>query len=104
MSFYTGGGSKDTNGIQDGPWIYDTTNDQVPDADDIVTAFAAAYENTDGDVIFYFGADRLDWDGDKQIGFWFFRQPVGLGPVGEAGVDFWHAREVPARSHRPNAD
>jgi uncharacterized repeat protein (TIGR01451 family) len=86
-SFYTGGGSKDTNGIQDGPWIYDTTNDQVPDADDIVDAFAAAYEDPGtGDTIFYFGADRLDWDGDKEIGFWFFRQPVGLGPVGEAGA------------------
>ncbi len=90
-SFFTGGGSKDVYGIQDGRWQYDTTNDQVPDGDDIVTAFAAAYEvpDQDGsgtDTVFYFGADRFDWDGDKQIGFWFFRQPVGLGPVGEAGT------------------
>ena len=42
-TFYTGGGSKDTNGIQDGPWQYKNTNDQVPDKNDIVNAFAAAY-------------------------------------------------------------
>lgn len=86
-SFFTGGGSKDTNGIMDGPWIYDTTDDVVPDADDIVDAFAAAYENpADGHMKFYFGADRFDWSGDKQIGFWFFREPVTLAPVGADGT------------------
>ena len=48
VSFFTGGGSKDTNGIQDGPWLYDTYNDVVPDKNDIVNAFAAAYTNSDG--------------------------------------------------------
>ena len=36
VTFFTGGGSKDTNGIQDGPWLYDTVNDVVPDKNDIV--------------------------------------------------------------------
>ncbi|HEU5099056.1 MAG TPA: hypothetical protein VFU22_08555, partial [Roseiflexaceae bacterium] len=85
-SFFTGGGSKDTNGIQEGPWQYDTINDQVPDSDDIVDAFAAAYDDADsGHTIFYFGADRLDWDGDKQIGFWFYRSAVTLGPPNSQG-------------------
>jgi hypothetical protein len=85
-SFFTGGGSKDTNGIQKGPWKYGTVSDQVPDSDDIVDAFAAAYEGGDGDLHLYFGADRLDWTGDKQIGFWFFRRPVSLGPVAADGT------------------
>ena len=51
------GGSKDTLCLQDpcedgsggpgGPWLYDTVNDVVPDKNDIVNAFAAAYEDPD---------------------------------------------------------
>jgi len=45
ISFFTGGGSKDTECLQNpcqdgsggpgGPWLYDTYNDQVPDKNDI---------------------------------------------------------------------
>ena len=77
-SFFTGGGSKDTNGIQDGPWLYDTVNDVVPDKNDIVNAFAAAYDDPDNGTILYFGLDTYSVNGDSNVGFWFFRNPVGL--------------------------
>ncbi len=93
-SFFTGGGSKDTLCIQDpcadgsgasggaGPWLYDTVNDVVPDKNDIVNAFAAAYEEPGSDdIIFYFGLDSYENSGSNTIGFWFFRQPVTLGPL-----------------------
>ena len=84
-SFYTGGGSKDERDINGGSqhWEWDSSNDQIPDKDDIVNAFAAAYAPTGGSdaghTIFYFGADRFDTSGDAEIGFWFFREPVTLG-------------------------
>lgn len=82
VTFFTGGGSKDTNGIQDGPWLYDTVNDVVPDKNDIVNAFAAAYENPANDhVIFYFGLDTLSVNGSANAGFWFFRNDVTLTPL-----------------------
>jgi uncharacterized repeat protein (TIGR01451 family) len=81
-TFFTGGGSKDTNGIQDGPWKYKIVSDQVPDKNDIVNAFAAAYDDpSDGHTIFYFGLDTFSVNGDANAGFWFFRQPVGLNPL-----------------------
>jgi uncharacterized repeat protein (TIGR01451 family) len=82
VTFFTGGGSKDTNGIQDGPWKYKVEKDQVPDKNDIVNAFAAAYDDpNDGHTIFYFGLDTFSVNGDANAGFWFFRQPVGLNPL-----------------------
>jgi hypothetical protein len=88
VTFFTGGGSKDTNGIQDGPWKYKIVKDQVPDKNDIVNAFAAAYDDpNDGHTIFYFGLDTFSVNGDANAGFWFFRQPVGLGPLdGDTGT------------------
>jgi len=75
VSFFTGGGSKDTRFIQDpwsrhgpacGPWLHDTTMDVVPDKNDIVNAFAAAHEDPDdGNTIFYFGLDTYSVNGDK---------------------------------------
>jgi hypothetical protein len=81
-TFFTGGGSKDTNDVTQ--WLYATSNDVVPDKDDIEHAFAAAYADpVNKDLIFYFGADRLDpGEGSAQIGFWFFRNSVGLVPIG----------------------
>lgn len=80
-TFFTGGGSKDTNGIQDGPWLYDTTNDQVPDKNDIVNAFAAAYVDDKGHTILYFGLDTYSVNGDSNAGFWFTRQDISLMPL-----------------------
>jgi uncharacterized repeat protein (TIGR01451 family) len=62
--------------------LYDTTNDQVPDKNDIVTAFAAAYdEQGTGDTIFYFGLDTYSVQGAANAGFWFFRDRVQLNPL-----------------------
>jgi uncharacterized repeat protein (TIGR01451 family) len=81
QSFFTGGGSKDISPIV--AWRYGTTSDVVPDKDDLEHAFAAAYVNpADGHTIFYFGADRFDaGDGSAELGFWFFRDHVALGPL-----------------------
>ncbi|HEY3413638.1 MAG TPA: hypothetical protein VGM51_11380, partial [Armatimonadota bacterium] len=96
-SFYTGGGSKDERPISSGSshWEWDDTNDPIPDKDDLSNAFAAAYVDTRSTIpgpngttvanpdfnhtIFYFGADRYDTSGDAEVGFWFFKTPIGLG-------------------------
>jgi uncharacterized repeat protein (TIGR01451 family) len=90
-SFFTGDGSQDTECLQDpcdspsggagGPWLYSTVDNQVPDRNDIVTAFAAAYHEPDaGDIHFYFGLDTYSVQGSANAGFWFFRRPVTLSP------------------------
>jgi hypothetical protein len=78
-STFTGGGSKDTQGI--GSWRY--KDGSVPDKDDITNAYAAAYNNPDGDLLIYFGADRYANDGDAILGFWFFQDQVKLGASGK---------------------
>ncbi|MBI3745609.1 MAG: Ig-like domain repeat protein [Chloroflexi bacterium] len=80
-SFYTGGGSKDVNDIPQ--WQYGTTNDPVPDKDDIANLFAAAYTDSgSGHTIIYFGMDRYDNSGDSETGFWFFKNTVSLDSTG----------------------
>jgi uncharacterized repeat protein (TIGR01451 family) len=86
VTFFTGGGSKDKYGIQDGPWKYKTVNDQVPDKNDIVNAFAAAYDDPTNGTIFYFGLDTFSVNGAANAGFWFFRNPVGLNPPDARGI------------------
>ncbi|MCC6075304.1 hypothetical protein ACFPTX_01635 [Pseudomonas sp. GCM10022188] len=93
-SIFTQGGSKDVNDVNQ--WKH--TNGSVPDKDDITNAYAAAYNNpTDvcfngttavtcaagqtpvhraGDMIVYFGLDRLANNGDAFAGFWFFQDDV----------------------------
>jgi hypothetical protein len=68
---FTGGGSKDTSGIQAGPWLWNTSKPQAKD--DIEDAFAAAYTLANGDTGIYFGMDRYDNSGDATAGFWFFQ-------------------------------
>jgi hypothetical protein len=80
-SFYTGGGSKDVRDIP--AWAYGTTNDVIPDKDDIADAFAAAYvDPADDHTIIYFGIDRYDNNGDAETGFWFFQDEVSLNGSG----------------------
>jgi uncharacterized repeat protein (TIGR01451 family) len=79
-SFFTGGGSKDTNDINQ--WLH-TTNDVSPDKNDLTDAYAAGYidpANNHGYV--YFGSDRFDTSGSAQMGFWFFKNEVDVGPNG----------------------
>lgn len=46
-----------------------------PDKDEIMNAYAAAYEHN-GDTIINFGADRVSNKGDAFLGFWFFKRHV----------------------------
>jgi uncharacterized repeat protein (TIGR01451 family) len=77
---FTGGGSKDTHGIQQGPWLFTTGKPQGKD--DIENAFAADYTDPGtGDQILYAGLDRYDNSGDSTAGFWFFVNPIGKGAI-----------------------
>src|ERR1700693_1003826 len=70
---FTGGGSKDQQAIQGGPWLWTTSKPQPKD--DITHAFAAAY-TVGGHTIAYFGLDKYEVDGDNQVGFWFFKNGI----------------------------
>src|SRR5262249_32634287 len=77
---FTGGGSKDTQGIQQGPWLF--TNSKPQGKDDIEHAFAALYTDpTTHDEILYAGLDRYDNSGDATAGFWFLTNPIGENPA-----------------------
>ncbi|MBI3913840.1 MAG: prealbumin-like fold domain-containing protein [Chloroflexi bacterium] len=80
-SYYTGGGSKDVNDINQ--WQF-TTTDVAPDKDQITNAYAAAYSQNNN-LYLYFGADRFANDGDAQIGFWFFKNKITLNPANASG-------------------
>lgn len=89
-SYFTGGGSKDTNDVSQ--WAT-TTGDVAPDKNQITNAYAIAFRSaidtgrTDvGDLLIYFGADRFANDGDAQMGFWFFRDRVGIAGSGFTGA------------------
>ncbi|HJZ57437.1 MAG TPA: matrixin family metalloprotease [Gemmataceae bacterium] len=74
---FTGGGSKDTQGIQNGPWLFTDSKPQAKN--DITHAYAAMYvDPSNGHIILYAGLDRFDNSGDATAGFWFFQNPVGL--------------------------
>lgn len=76
------GGSKDIQDISD--WRYDLGSS--PPKDDMLHAYAAAYSvdsptivipgASDGDLVVYFGADRVAFNGTASLGFWFFKNPV----------------------------
>lgn len=80
-------------------WNYGTKGINPP-KDDITNAYAKAsivpgYAGGDqpghpagvhDHLVVYFGADRFADDGDSAMGFWFFRNDVGLGPDGFTGV------------------
>lgn len=83
-SIFTGGGSKDINDIT----AWRNTNGSVPDKDDLQNANAITLEATDGDLILYFGADRIATNGDAQIGFWFLKDEVA--PDGNGGFTGEH--------------
>jgi len=85
--FFTGGGSKDDNDIPSWRWVSGSST--RPDKDNITTAYAKAYSvdhdgnaETPNHLVIYFGADRFANDGDAQLGFWFFKNSVGINPNG----------------------
>lgn len=61
-------GSKDTDDVSS----WKTAPGGIPPKDDIVNAYAAAY-NVNGDLVITFGADRFANNGSAQLGFWFFQ-------------------------------
>lgn len=71
-TIFTTGGSKDENDISQ--WRH--TSGSVPDKDEITNAYAVAYV-VNGDLVVFFGADRLAQNGASNIGFWFFQDKVG---------------------------
>jgi uncharacterized repeat protein (TIGR01451 family) len=76
-TIFTGGGSKDTQGIQQGPWLFTDSKPQAKN--DIGHAYAATYTDpSNGHVLLFTGMDRFDNSGDATAGFWFFQNPVGL--------------------------
>lgn len=76
-SIFMGGGSKDISAISQ--WRHEAGN--VPDKDDILDAYVAAY-TANGSLTIYFGADRFANNGNAQIGIWFFQDQVELLPGG----------------------
>lgn len=72
-----GGGNKDIQPIAQ--WSHKAG--EVPDKDDLTHAFAASY-NADGELVVYFGADRVANAGDAFLGFWFFQQEITTRPDG----------------------
>lgn len=77
-TIYTGGESKDYLDVPS--WGH--TTGSVPDADEILDAFAAKFVAGNGDQLLYFGADREATNGAKDFGFWFFQSPVSMNANG----------------------
>jgi hypothetical protein len=79
----TGGGTKDDIDFPSWKW---KTAKPTPDKNNITNAFTAAYKDTNGDLIMYFGADRFANNGDAQMGFWFLQGNVA--PLGATSGGF----------------
>ncbi|MBY4678559.1 hypothetical protein [Marinobacterium arenosum] len=75
-SIFTGG-RKDIQDIPQWGW----KNGAVPDKSDLTHAYAASYDDN-GDLIVYFGADRIANAGDTFMGFWFFKSEVTMNNDG----------------------
>ncbi len=93
LNIFTGGGSKDPQDPGNS-WLW-KPKDTIPDKDTILHAFAARYSlpadaancpspDPTCEVIF-FGVDRFDNSGDAQLGFWFFKDTVGLTNTASQG-------------------
>ena len=60
-----------------------TRSNNVTSKDDILNAYAAAFKNSEGDDVLYFGLERDANNGDANIGFWFLQSDVNcLSPGG----------------------
>lgn len=74
-------GSKDTLPIAG--WQCNRDNN-VNNKIDVSNAYSAAYENTAGDDILYFGLERAYNGGDANVGFWFLQDAVSCESTGGA--------------------
>ena len=83
-NIFTGGKSKDTNGI--GQWQWKLQQPQ--DKDDIADAFGAAYTDAStGHQLLVAGLDRYAANGNTTVGFWFLQQAVS--PNGKRQLQWW---------------
>ena len=94
---FQGGGSKDNNDLNQ--WLW--KEGEPLDKDDITNTYVAGYSapetvGGEGDLIIYYGLDRLANNGTAQVGFWFFQDDsVGKGTTaGGGGFNFTGAHEV----------
>ncbi len=84
LTIFTGGGSKDDLNLSGtnssaGGWKHKSGS--VPDKDNIVNAYAVAY-NVGGDLVINAAAERFDNSGDAHMGFWFFKSNISLNANG----------------------
>jgi hypothetical protein len=95
---FQGGGSKDNNDLNQ--WLW--KQGEPLDKDDITNTYVAGYTapetvggTLEGDLIIYYGLDRLANNGTAQVGFWFFQDDsVGKGnTAGGGGFNFTGAHE-----------
>src|SRR5262249_22480862 len=75
---FTGGGSKDTLGIQQGQWLF--TGSKPQGKNDITHAYAGAYIDSNTHLLLYPALDPFANGADATAGFWFFRNNIGLNP------------------------
>ena len=81
-TYFTGGGSKDTEPISNWTW----GGSSVPDKNEVTDAAVATYLDAGGDMLLYLGIDRYDNNGAASMGFWLLQQPLALG-TGGAFID-----------------
>jgi hypothetical protein len=78
-SAHTGGQTKDTTDISSWKW---ETSQVTPGKDNIAHSYAAVYQEQ-GNLILYFGQDRVDdQKGSADVGFWFLQSPISLNADG----------------------
>lgn len=80
-SIFTTGGSKDIHDVSSWKW---KNASNILDKNNITNAYAAAY-NVDGDLVIYYGLDRIANNGSAQVGFWFFKNAITLLGDGNSG-------------------
>lgn len=80
-SIFTSGKSKDIHDVSEWKW---KQSSNILDKNNITNAYAAAY-NVAGDLVIYFGLDRLSNNGSAQVGFWFFKNNITLDGDGTSG-------------------
>lgn len=73
-SIFTTGKSKDDIDVSQWKW---KSASNILDKNNITDAYAAAY-NVGGNLVIYYGLDRLSNSGSAQVGFWFFKSKITL--------------------------
>lgn len=80
-SIFTSGKSKDIHDVSEWKW---KQSSNILDKNNITNAYAAAY-NVGGDLVIYYGLDRLSNNGSAQVGFWFFKNNITRDGDGTSG-------------------